>query len=407
MRGKGKTAMLMLAASCFFIFLLSRQAVAENRTQVFGNTVFTGESFKAGEDIYLIRVDDYEQVILEYSTSFMVVQNGTCQKKPYYQFCVNDIVYDTEKKEKKAEVEVYYYGPSITPTLSMNNSGMIVGEQGTVTLRLKNEGGYKASNVTVMYYFPSDIHLTKIVTKDEIIRNKTITAVNKQTGESQTLSGIFWQGEIPLDRIVTLAFNIRPMKPVKSSFSPTIIYSDGEKEIKKDKEVVTITTADYFEIKTGFFDEEYTVSPGTGITSGEGKSKLEKGEELLYIVHFHNKDETNHTINVTRLDFYFSDGFEYVSNPLLRVYSNASDVNASHLAGRIVPDKVAERLYRWLGKVKRGDMIFVFKLRGVREGKHYAFVDGEMTRGDNPLVQRYNNKDELEIELDEPRILIS
>ena len=392
-------SMVIIIAAAFIITLPA--SLAENRTSVLAKEFMTGESFVLNNDAYTVRVDNYERVILEYSSDFMLIMNNSCENRGTYDFCVKDIVFDLDKDEKKAKFEVFFFGPDIKTTLATNNSDFDIGEETTITVTLKNDGGQKATNVTFMYLFPNEFSFTKIVTKSEGIQNKTLASKGR---EGEVLNGMFWNGEIKVGETKTFRFNERAVKPIKASYYPTLIYDNGKEVVTKPPTSLSFSTTDYYSIKTLLAPIDYKTDPGQDITEGEAVGSVKNGEEFLFIVHVHNRDDTNHTINVSRLDMYFPDGIRYISNAFIRVHENASTPNSSYFAGREIASQAGKGLYRWSGKVWREDKVLVMRLRGIAEGTHSVQVIANIDREDNHNIMTFASRRDLEVQMEEAEI---
>lgn len=409
MQARAKNALLM-AALLLILLSLPEAAYAEAVTIISGD-YYTDDTFMLNDRIGIINVDSYEQVILDYDNNFIVIDNATCRRVVNDNFCVTSIEYDIGKEEKKASLSISYLGPTVEPTDSMNISDPKIGEGTKVIAKMENIGNTTAKNVTYINIIPPEIKAFKIRGSPVKIE-KFLTWAN-DTGKLQNMTKVSWTGEIAVSETRTLEYGLKPLKYVDTTFAAKVIYNDGRKKIEDASSALSMKTKSFFELTKKFAPLDYSVpAESITLTSGESKSDLYVGEEMLFITEIKNKALKNETINITYIDFYVPDSFIYKGPMSFVVYTNKSDANASYTPGIHTLEKAAKGVYRWKGLINPDGIVFCLKLKGAREGKSRVAVSAkfiQLEEKKGPVYkslyeQDYDGYEEIDIKLKDPTI---
>lgn len=404
------TGMTMFILCMLGFILLSKPAAADVTSSI-NAYFFTDNTFLLDDKIAIVTVNSYDEIIIDYGGTLIVVRNGTCQRVINNDFCVSSIVYDISKEDKKAMITVYDLGPDITLTRTLNKSNPQKGEGVKITVNMKNEGNTSVNNVTYIDLFPQEIKVIEI--KKGNAKIQKVVVWRNDTGSWQNMTRVFWQGEILKGKSENLVYLLKPLSYIDSSFTAKVIYFDGVENVIKFSSSSSIKTKSFFEINKKFSPVDYTVPAGSlTLVTGEVEQNIYISEELLFVTEIINEALKNETINLSYIDFHIPDGLEYMGPISFRVYTNLSDVNASYTPGPKPLKKIGERTYRWNGLVNLDGTVIAFKLRGIKKGTHrlsvYAnlvqFAEKKKPYYEALYDEDYYGYEEVNVKLDMPTI---
>ncbi|MBU0536793.1 MAG: hypothetical protein KKE20_07530, partial [Nanoarchaeota archaeon] len=213
--------MMML---CLVILLKVSSAQVERSSEMTGD-YFSGDSFEFRDDMYIVKVNSYDQVILEYSGKYLVIKNNSCSRKDiYFDFCVESIEYDYDEKDKKASIEIFSSLPEIEVERDISDPEVMVGETTRITDTITNTGQRKAYNVTFLDTYPLSINISipiKYRNTVEIRRDQKIKLANGSTVKAYT---VFWQDNLDIVESMTFAYDLTALQPLDEDFYSKIIY---------------------------------------------------------------------------------------------------------------------------------------------------------------------------------------
>lgn len=404
-----KSAIFLL---CFMLFIpLFSMIVFADATSLMGGAFYTDDTFTMNDKIGVINVNSYDEVIIDYDNSFILINNGTCKRLINNRLCVDGIEYDNTLKKKKATINIFYIGPDITVTRSVNKSNPHVYEGVKVTARIENKGNTTADNLTYIDLLPSEIQLIKLRKLDA--RTEKVLVYRNDTASWQNMTRIVWQGSVKPDEQIDIIYTMKPTAYIDASFTADIIFFDGIKDMIVKSSAMSIKTESFFEITKKFAPEDYTVAAGsTSVIVGEAESSIYIGDKVLFITEIQNKAFENETINVSYIDFYIPDGMMYEGPASFRVYTNKSNASTSYTPGVQSLKKLGKNIYRWSGLLGPDSVIFAMKLKGIRKGTHKVMVYSHLVQFKEkkkpyyePLYDLdYYGSEEVEVKFDEPFI---
>ena len=363
--GIGIKRILSLFSLVYFLLALSGPASAAVTTEISG-FFYTDDTFVLNDKIAIVNVDSYDEVIIDYDNTFIVIRNSTCRRMINNDFCVDSIEFDNSVKKKKAQIMVFYVGPDITITRNINKSNPSVGEGVKITVKIENTGNSTADNLTYTDMFPQKIEVLKV--KGSTAKIEKVLVWRNDTGSWQNMTRIFWQGDLRAGEILDFFYTLKPVDYIDSSFTAKVIFFNGIENVEMIAPSVSIKTETFFEIESKFAPTDFTVDAGsTTVITGESETGIEVGEEVLFITEIKNKALKNETINISYIDFYISDGLMYKGPASFRVYTNKSNANDSYTPGVHQLKKIGDNVYRWNGLMNADGLIFAMKLKGIKK----------------------------------------
>ncbi|PIN87189.1 hypothetical protein COV19_00875 [Candidatus Woesearchaeota archaeon CG10_big_fil_rev_8_21_14_0_10_44_13] len=403
-------AAFFLLMLCFISLFIPHDARADTTTKISGY-YYTDETFVLNDRLAIINVDSDDQIIINYDGEFLVIKNNTCKTVINNKFCVDSILHDKTLDKKKAQIIVYYIGPDITISRSINKSDPFIGEGIKMTVKLENNGNITAKNVTYMDMFPPEIEITKIKKGNAVIEK--VQMIGNETGTKQNMTRVFWKGEIAMNGVIDLVYTIKPLQYINTLFAAKAIYNDGRKNVEVISSTSSIKTKSFFEISKKFAPTDYSVAAeSTTLISGETKADLYIGEEALFIVEIKNKALKNETINVSYLDFYIPENLLYKGSTTFVVYTNKSNENETYNPGAHTLEKIGAGRYRWHGLMNPDGLVFAIKLKGVKKGHASIAVYAKLVQLDEKKEpyyrslydQDYYDNEDIEVKLKDPSI---
>ena len=389
---KRKRAALILPLLLMIAFLPAAFADVETLES---NFFYSDETFEVHDKIGTVKINSLDQVILNYDNHFIVLYNNTCRTEYIYtRFCIEDVRYDVSEHKYETKLSIYYIGPDIKIERSVNVSNPQIGEGVKITVTLRNDGNASASNITYIDVLPPEIEVIKV---KGIARAEKVSVWGNDTGW-QNMTRIFWQGPIGRGEKEEFYYTVKPVAALDTKLVAKAVYFNGIKDITVYSSELNLKTEYPFDLKSIFVEKDYEVAAGEDVTGGETIAEAEVGKEILFIIELKSKVMEDHALNAT-LEFYFPDGLQYVSSPMIRVRSNTSDPTQFYLAGALVPEKISRSTYRWKGSIPENfSKVFVFKVRAEKKGVKRATIIGsfsELDEDDNPLYSTnyYDYKD--------------
>ncbi len=395
----------MRLQNILWLFLAAAIAVpiasaVENGSLEISGTFYTGDSFELNEDIYRVNVDSYEEIILTYKDQFLVVRNGTCTKKDvYYEFCLEDVEFNLETKDRGAVMSVYSMEPDITISRTISKNSLIIGEDTTITATISNEGLSKAHNVTYTDVFPPEINMSIPPANRGIISIKRENKVILANGSVAYMYTLFWQDDLEVGESVTFSYKITPRKPVDDTFYANVHYFKGYKDIDEKSDGLSIKADPYMEIRVNLVDVDFKPSAGViNILNWETKSPIRVGEDVIFVVDLVHNYNDNNSINVSELRFYFPEGFFYTKPYTIRIYENISDQNTSRLTGGVKLEKINDFYYKWSGIVTKGGKTFAMKLKPMlKDDEQTVRIAADFSKDGLPVIYDYSKINTYEI----------
>ncbi|MFC1754553.1 hypothetical protein ACFL96_14350 [Thermoproteota archaeon] len=395
--------------SCMMMILAALPVLAQDGETEVSRDMHTGETFEFKDDVYLVTINSYDEVILGYNDQFIVVRNGTCTKKTiYYDFCVDEIDFDDDKNEPVASINVYSYEPEIKIRRTISVNPVIIGDETIITATVSNNGYNTAYDVIYTDTFPADINISieSSVYKGpiEVRRDNEVMLEN---GSVMGMYTVYWKDDIEAGDSVTFAYKLTPRRPVDQPFSAIARYFNGYEDVIEESDDIVLEALPYFDLKASIMDDEYKNRPGElDINRWESKNLVYSGEDLILIVTIDNNFRDNESIEVPELRFFFPKGMRYLEPYSMKIYNNASDESSSFLSRRIEFNKVNEEFYNWSGEIPQYGKRFVMKVRAAQKGdEHVIRIAGDFKRDEFPNIYDYSvlktfevKREDIEIE---------
>ncbi|MFH1181424.1 MAG: hypothetical protein V1702_00535 [Candidatus Woesearchaeota archaeon] len=178
----------MKAVLLFPLMLLALSASASADTTVFDKYVYSAESVLIDTTAFTIYLAaGHTEIIADYGTGIVSIHNSTCASVDIAKLCVDNILFDTTKKEYKIKLRGISTAPSLAITRTFADDEVRVGEKVGVTVIIKNSGGYTGS----VYYndsFPKGIVEAGDSEDASIIGNSAIWKGYLEAGASESFS---------------------------------------------------------------------------------------------------------------------------------------------------------------------------------------------------------------------------
>lgn len=197
---------------------------------------------------------DYDVVISKGGSSIVLVSEdsinielSSCKHQDFRKFCYNSSFYDTQLKEYKAYLNIYYLKPEITIERTITDTSLEVGETSEITIQLENTGDEDA---TVEFY-------------DELPRNAKITSVDNAEISG---SSIIWEGEIEPDETYEITYEIKSMGSFDLYTKARAKYFDGLNEVTVFSEQANLVSLEPLEFELSFDKEEYGLNENVNLT---------------------------------------------------------------------------------------------------------------------------------------------
>ncbi|MBD3313014.1 DUF11 domain-containing protein [Candidatus Woesearchaeota archaeon] len=397
-----KKKRILFAATLVLVFLSAALSAfaQENRTIEESGEYFSGDSFEFNDELYVVYVNSYEEVILSYGDEFMVVRNGSCTiKDAYHQFCVETIEYDPEENDMIASLEVYSSAPEVEVTRSIDEDEFVIGKTATITVTITNTGQRKAHNVTYIDSYPEAINLSvplKYRADVRIIKDRKITLANGSIIRRDTA---FWQDDIETGESLTFKYKLTALKPVDDDFRANVLYFDGYEKANLKSEIISINAESFVELRLNLVDADFKNTPGsTDVTSWESKSPAYSGEQMLLLADVVNTYEDNRSTSIDELRFYLPEGVRYIGPTSLRIYPNSSDRDSSYISVSPVFSRINDFFHTWSGMTTPRGKLFVMKLEAADEGEYVIRVSGDFRKEGLPVIHDQSEILEFDVE---------
>ncbi len=295
---------------------------------VLDRTVISGESITVEDRSYRLILGDNNQVLADYGTGSLFVDNGTCRNDDIARICIDNIQIDIDTRIYDIEVRAFSRAPDITITREGDGVDIPVGQKMTIDVELENDGGI-AREVEYVDTFPPEIEL-----------------VSRDGGVIEGQSFV-WRGTLDEDEIETFSYVIKPVKHTDQSLNAILNYWDGVQTRSIFSSVLKINTVPAIETEVEVFDNELFIGEVTNATI----TVTNKAPE---------------TRAVDSLDFKLSDGMVVTKKPFEF-------------------EKISSGLYRWTGEIKkRNESLntskdFVFHIKALTEGSEFFTLSTQYT----------------------------
>ncbi len=234
---------------------------------------------------------DYDVVISKGGSSIVLVSEdsinielNSCRHQDFRKFCYNTSFYDTQLKEYKAYLNIYYLKPEITVERTISDASLEVGETSEITIELENTGDEEA---TVEFY-------------DELPKNVKITSA-----DNAEISGnsIIWEGEIEPDEIYEITYEIKSIGSFDIYTKARAKYFDGVNEITVFSEQANLVSLEPLEFELSFDKEEYELNENVNLTIEITNNPEEDVDLNLELVLPENVDLVKEPSNFENLKF--------------------------------------------------------------------------------------------------------
>lgn len=194
----------------FALMLILLAAFVSADTSVFDKYVYSAESVLIDTTAFTIYLAaGNADIIADYGSGMLSIHNGSCSYLDVAKLCVDNILFDTSKKEYKIKLRGISTAPLLTITRAFTSSEVRVGENVDLEVTIRNTGGYTGS----AYYtdsFPEGI--VEVVDEEDaaIIGNSVI-----------------WKGALEADASVSFSYTIKANATFERDFVASLNYMRG------------------------------------------------------------------------------------------------------------------------------------------------------------------------------------
>jgi|GEM_PF-5485216 len=305
----GKRGVRFLASALFLFAALSCCCSA---ALVYNKFIMPNETATVQGNTFTFTLSpDWQKLYFSGNGTQSIIAVLNCKDTTFYTICFNGTRYNVSNGWGTADrfngevpqiyVRIYDRAPAITITRWIDNSSLLLGEETTVHVQIKNSGNADLYNVEFTDHLPTQL---------------LILAYPKLNRDGNTLS---WKGGIDIGKNKSFEYDVKAIAPfdVKSKAKVVFEYANKSKEVES-KEV------------------RIRVIEPVNVSYGFTKNNLSIYENTSFYVNFTNTDPV-YPINITLLRIYPPDGV------IVRSYS--SDM-----------EKLNDGSYRWTKDIAKGKM---------------------------------------------------
>ncbi len=196
----------------YLIILLTciTSVVAAEEKLIFDNWIFSEQSVYVNNQVFYFWITAGQtEITVRYDDVYLNVDRGECKIKDYIKICYNESEYDVKEREYKAKVKIYSLKPDIKITRTIDKSSFLIGEEATINVEIKNDGGKTAQNAYYRESFPSFIEITDV------------------DGGEVIGSTVVWEGSIKKGETKELKYVIKSSKELEQQIKARFEYFDG------------------------------------------------------------------------------------------------------------------------------------------------------------------------------------
>ncbi|MEA2037751.1 MAG: hypothetical protein U9O94_09655 [Nanoarchaeota archaeon] len=255
--------------------------------------IYPGDTIELDEKIFNIEGPSTgEKIYIQYDNEKVIISEGDCEDTDFYRFCHIETAFDLDEHGKMDYVydkEVHHIhmnitktGPILTLIRSIDKDKLTIGEEGTITVKIKNTGIKTANSFTYEEKLPSSITIKSPDTFSVI--GNTIT----------------WRGDILPSEEKELTYKIKPIKEINTKLKINSSYIFLDKLYYVESNELNIVGS------------EFKSSEDVDITIDKIKPRL--GENTNFKVTITNKDNTNH-LSIRKLEIKIPKEFDFIVMP--------------------------------------------------------------------------------------------
>lgn len=288
-----KALIVILLFACLVFFAQKAQTVSAE-AQIKGGWMDSGESV-AVETTSFLMVMSRTEVAADYGTGFLTLKNNSCEYLDYIKICVDNIEYNHITDKIRAYIRVYKRVPNIEMTRTFSGETMLVNDNSTVSVTLRNTGDVAARSVSFIDYFPAQVEVTDV--------------------DGATVSGSFisWKGKIDAGSSVDFTYKLKAKEEFDVTLKAEATYFDG------------------FSTKTAYSDAKHIrATPFFEITPLLSRSEFTIGEKINLSINLTNREF--YAVNIDYLDVSFDSDIQFIDGPFPL-------------------KKISENTYRWYGSI--------------------------------------------------------
>ncbi len=295
-----KRGVRLLASALFLFVALSCCCSA---AEVFNKYILPSDTAKVQGNTFTFTLSpDWQKLYFSGNGTQSIIAALNCKDITFYTICFNGTRYNVSKGWGTADrfngevpqiyVRIYDRAPAITITRRIDNSSLLLGEETTIHVEIKNTG---------------NVDLYNVVYRDDLPKQLQILAFPKMAMESNKLT---WEGGIDAGRNRSLYYDVKTIAPLDVQSKAKVVYEYANKSKEVESSALRIRV----------------IEPLT-TTAGIKKNNLSIYENATFYVNFVNTDPV-YPVNITALRIYLPKD--------LLVKSYSSDIS-----------KLSDNSYRW------------------------------------------------------------
>ena len=302
----------------FFIILLNFVSAQELSYEGF---VYSNKFFDFDNVAYKTLISSDGTKLNFLSDTNFLIDLGNCKSQKYRKYCFNASTYDTDIKDHKAYIYIYYLKPNIKITRTVDDFIVDVGEIATFDVTLQNIGDADATDIEFFEDFPSALQVTR-----------------SRGGDIEDNS-IYWKGNLEIGDTKDIEYSIKSVGSIDQYFKSKVSYFDGVEDIEEYSDQIRIYSESILDVEFDVDSEEYQINEDIDFTltlTNNGDKKIEDINFYIYIPQ---------SINVIE----HSTSFDFINDKL--ALNTNLDLNQT--------------------------IIYEFKFTGNKEGLAFILMDGD------------------------------